>query len=82
MFFHVSKAKVSDDMSIGASYSRRNSTGHLEKAEIVSLRHDDMGILHVRYRYVIEKQGKDLVSDLRTLAAKAFSEQFSSRQIC
>jgi hypothetical protein len=35
-----------------------------------------MGILHVRYRYVVEKQGKNLITDLRTLAAKAFFEQF------
>ena len=76
MFFHSSKEKVGNDMSVGAYYSRQSRIGHLEKAEIVSVNHDEMGILHVRYRYVVEKQGKNLITDLRTLAAKAFFEQF------
>lgn len=76
MFFQRSNNHKTSDIAIGASYIRQQRNGCLERAEIVNLRHDEMGILHVQYHYMMEQQGRSMFSDMRTLAAQAFYAQF------
>lgn len=76
MFLSIFRAPPATHFEVGHSFVRHGDGGYLEKAEIVSLRHDEMGILHIHFRYLIVKHGRNVMSDVRTLAAPAFSRQF------
>ena len=66
------------NIEIGCRYSRCVHTGLTERAKVLAMSQDQLGIPHVQFEYRLERYGKVEMSDRRTLALEVFRGAFGS----
>ena len=78
-FLHILGKKTdAPSIEIGCRYSRCVHTGLTEKAEVVAMTQDAVGIPHVQFNYCLERYGRIEMTDRRTLALEAFKGMFAN----
>lgn len=68
--------KQSRHVEIGNEYRHRLGCNVLEKAHVLGIEKDMMGIPHVTYDLVVERSDNGTYSERRTLALQSFKELF------
>ena len=74
----LSRKNSEPSIEIGCRYSRCVQTGLTEKAKVLAMSQDPLGIPHVQFEYRLERYGKVEMRDRRTLALEAFRGTFGA----
>lgn len=63
----------------GAVYKRQGTGACVEKAEVLEVAPDKMGIPHVRYQLLVQRGVSQPTIETRTLSLEAFLSRFRER---
>jgi len=63
-------------IEVGATYTRKSKGAFVEKAYVLELAPDKMGIPHVRYKASVQRGSSKPIIETRTLSLEAFLSRF------